>query len=71
MGVGSIWQGVVMQINREQAAIEGEHPDFDTWMRHRTNVAHARFMEQLMCHPSCDWRVFTPKGIADFVKRYG
>ena len=64
------WYRILMQINREQAALEGEHPDFDTWMRHRTNVAHAKYMERTSYHLRCDWPAFSPKGIASFVHRY-
>ena len=73
MGVGSevIWLRVLAQIDREQEALQAQHPDFDTWMRHRINVAHVRYMERTSYRLSCDWHVVPPQAIADFITKYG
>lgn len=39
---------------------------FDTWYRHRINVAHARYMERTSYSLSCDWPRFSPEAIAAF-----
>lgn len=31
--------------------------NFDTWMRHRVNVAHAKYMERTSYHLRCDWNM--------------
>jgi hypothetical protein len=50
---------------REPAA--PEHPHFDTWYRHRINVAHAKFMERTSYSVPSDWRTFSPEAIAAFL----
>ena len=45
--------------------------DFDTWYRHRINVAHARYMERTSYHLSCDWRVFPPDAIERYINGPG
>jgi hypothetical protein len=48
-----------------------EHPHFDTWMRHRVKVAHAKFMERTSYHPACDWRTFSPEAIERYINGAG
>ena len=43
-----------------------EHPDFDTWYRHRINVAHAKFMECTSYSLRRDWPTFPPEAIERF-----
>jgi len=45
--------------------------DFDTWYRHRINVAHAKFMESTSYHCPCDWRVFPPDAIERYINGAG
>ena len=48
-----------------------EHPHFDTWYRHRINVAHAKYMERTSYHLRCDWRVFPPDAIEKYLNGTG
>lgn len=52
-------------------AVGAPHPDFDTWMRDRVRVAHAKFMEQTSYHCPCDWRVFSPEAIEKYINGAG
>lgn len=52
-------------------AVSAPHPDFDTWMRHRVNVAHAKYMERTSYHLRSDWRVFSPEAIEKFINGAG
>jgi len=45
--------------------------DFDTWYRHRINVAHAKYMERTSYHPSCDWLTFPPEAIERYINGTG
>lgn len=44
---------------------------FDTWYRHRINVAHAKFMERTSYHYPCDWRTFPPDAIEKYINGAG
>jgi len=69
MGVDSVSHYFVMQASHARAMQEAEETEFDRWMRHRINVAHARYMERTSYSLSCDWPRFSPGAIADFVER--
>jgi hypothetical protein len=47
-------------------AAPAEPVHFDTWYRHRINVAHAKYMERTSYSLRCDWSTFPPEAI----KRY-
>jgi hypothetical protein len=53
------------------AAAPAESVHFDTWYRHRINVAHAKFMERTSYHPSCDWLTFPPDAIERYINGAG
>jgi len=71
MGVNSVSHHFVMRSSCEQAALQAEESEFDRWMRHRVNVAHAKFMERTAYHLSCDWPPFSPEAIAAFANTPG
>jgi hypothetical protein len=48
------------------AVAPAEPVHFDTWYRHRINVAHAKYMERTSYSLRCDWSTFPPEAI----KRY-
>lgn len=52
-------------------AAPAEHVHFDTWYRHRVNVAHAKYMERTSYHLRSDWRVFPPDAIERYINGAG
>ena len=48
-----------------------EQPHFDTWYRHRINVAHARYMERTSYRLPCDWPTFPPEAIERYLNGSG
>jgi len=48
-----------------------EQVHFDTWYRHRINVAHAKYMERTSYHCPSDWRTFPPEAIEKYINGAG
>jgi hypothetical protein len=48
-----------------------EHPHFDTWYRHRIDVAHAKYMEQISYSVPSDWKTFSPEAIEAYINGPG
>jgi len=51
------WLRVLLQIRREQEALQARPVDFDAWYRALTDRAHAAYMQRTSKHLVCDWRL--------------
>lgn len=65
-----IWLRMLVQICREQEALQAAQMDFDAWYQRRQNDAHAAYMKRTDQHLACDWRITRPSSPEEISRLY-
>jgi len=64
-----VWLRFLLQVHREQEALQARPVDFDAWYSARTQQAHAAYMQRTSNHLVCDWRL-TGTSSAEEIHRF-